>query len=149
MTKTVFQFKTSRAAKLKVPYRPTAKPDKWKIKKPSSIQGYTRFSQPELFVSIALSKLDLSYTYQYSVKGGRSRRGGQIIDFMVYTLPLWTAVYVQGDYWHRSAKRNEDLLKMDELMTLMRGKIKRPVELWEYELPDIDKAMEVIRRRVL
>ena len=98
---------------------------------------------------MALDKLKLKYKYHFVVKWGTARRGGQVIDFMVYTLPLWTPVLVQGTYWHRSAKRNADILKMNDLRVTLRGKIKKPVELWEKDLLDAEMALEKVRRELL
>lgn len=146
----VFKFKVPRkAAKLKVAYRTIDKPVKLEVELPALIQGRPPGSKQELYVAWALNKLKLNYKYQFSVKGGRSRRGGQVIDFMVYTLPLWTPVYVQGMYWHRDAKRNADKLKMNEVKVILRGRIKEPLELWEEDLQSAEMALETVRREVL
>ena len=147
----VFQFKTpKKAAKIKVDPKKIQKPQKLTVELPRYIQGVEAQSKQEQRVAWALSKLKLEYYFQYVIDYGRARRGGQVIDFMVFTLPLWTAVYVQGDYWHGDSQAiNRDRLKMRSLMLAMRGKIKEPVELWEHELQDAEMALETVRRKIL
>jgi hypothetical protein len=55
------------------------------------IQGQAPDSKEEWWISKALDRLGLSYTYQYPVNGGR-QRGGYLIDFVVHTVPLWTMI---------------------------------------------------------
>lgn len=116
---------------------------------PTLIQGQEPGSSIELYVAWALNQLQVDYYYQYVVEHGRARRGGQVIDFMVLTRPLWTPVYVQGSYWHRGARENADKLKQQELMVIMRGRIKPVVELWEEDLPTPEAALEAVRKKVL
>ena len=47
------------------------------------------------------------------VYGGRQIRGGNVVDFLIYTPGQWTILDPQGDYWHTG--RNEDRFEMREV----------------------------------
>src|SRR4030043_1414668 len=74
------------------------------------IQGMVPDSVEEWRVANSLTKFGWEYIYQASVMGGRSLRGGQVIDFLVETVPKQTALYVQGEYWHGSKQESKDKL---------------------------------------
>ncbi len=114
----------------------------------ATIQGVMAGSQNEVNVAAALDKLGLDYAYQYSWGGGRVL-GGQVIDFIVYTKPKPTPVYVQGAYWHGGKKEMESKLKMWQVEAATRGYWSKPVALEEEETSTVDKAYEAIKRKVL
>ncbi len=68
------------------------------------VQGQIPSSKEEYWVALALERLGIAFIYQYSISGGRSVRGGQVIDFLAYTVPLPTPIFVQGEYWHGGTK---------------------------------------------
>ena len=74
------------------------------------IQGMVPDSVFEWRVSKSLDKFGWTYTYQEPLAGGRSLRGGQVIDFLVDTRPKQTALYVQGEYFHGSKEQEKDEL---------------------------------------
>ncbi len=81
-----------------------AKPPKAKAIAPADevatvVQGQ-KASSYEAYVAWALDKLEVNYTFQYAVGGGRGRRGGQMLDFVVWG-PLIYVIDVRGGYWHR------------------------------------------------
>ena len=58
----------------------------------------------------------VDFVYQRSLYGGRTERGGRVVDFHFLNLPL--AIGVQGEYWHfakGSAKQAQDRLAKAEL----------------------------------
>lgn len=75
-----------------------------------TIQGMIPDSVEEWRVSVALDKFGWKYEYQSPIAGGRSRRGGQLLDFLVYTLPINTALYIQGEYFHGTRQEQKDKL---------------------------------------
>lgn len=112
------------------------------------IQGIMPDSVQEWRVAKALDHYKMSYRYQYAVYGGKQLAGGQVIDFLVYTVPLPTPVYVQGDYWHRSSKTSTDALKQARVKHLFSGQINNPVEIWEHEIPTVEDAQRIIQERL-
>ena len=106
------------------------------------IQGQIPGSNEEWLVSLALDRLGLRYTYQYSINGGASVAGGQIIDFVVWTVPAPTPVEVQGDYWHSSG---DEVWKMEQIKQAFHGQ--EPILLWDYEFSTVDEAVTLLRTR--
>lgn len=67
-------------------------------------------------IYMALQKFKIPFDYQVPMFGGRRRRGGTVIDFVVYDPPGKIALFVDGPYWHNQAKRRlEDELIRREL----------------------------------
>jgi hypothetical protein len=111
------------------------------------IQGQTPGSQQEWRVAVALNRMKLAYEYQRREMGGRRVRGGQVIDFWVFTVPLPTAIYVQGEYWHGGKKVIVDQLNVEKLKEAYNGQLY--VELIpERELGSVDQALAALRRRL-
>jgi hypothetical protein len=67
---------------------------------PGLVQGQMPDSINEWYVSLALDRLKLDYQFQVPIMGGRGVRGGQVIDFVVWTATGGIPVFVQGAYWH-------------------------------------------------
>lgn len=135
-------------AKVPTRPRPLDKAPRQQEEELRPIQGKKPGSREEYRVSKALDRLKLDYIYQYSFMGGSSRPGGQIIDFWVYTVPLPTPLYVQGKYWHGSGKRASDLLKQSRVARVLRGMVNLAIEIWDYEIPTMEKAYQVCRERL-
>ena len=99
----------------KIRYHKTSKPTvrkqaapKNKIEKPVTemglIHGRTPGSTYEWNIAQALDKYGWEYYYQLAVFGGNDVRGGQTLDFLVFSRPLATALSVIGGYWHRNSQ---------------------------------------------
>lgn len=112
------------------------------------LQGVKIGSQNEANVAEALDKLELAYEYQYIV-GLMGVRGSQIIDFLCYTVPLPTPLFVHGEYWHSGKLAAEDELKMHELMTMTRNKWAEPVIIWGEESETVEDAVNAIRKALM
>lgn len=114
---------------------------------PLTVQGQPAGSSIEYNVAAGLAKLKIAYHYQYPILGGRQVRGGSVIDFFVYTVPMPTPLYVQGDYWHGSAtKRIADQWLMRRIQAILHYQCVDPAEIWEHEALTIDMAMANLRR---
>ena len=64
------------------------------------VQGQMPDSIQEYWVAQALKRYGIPFQFQYQIAGGRSRRGGLIVDFVVKN-PMTTPVLVHGEYWHK------------------------------------------------
>lgn len=115
---------------------------------PLIVQGMTPGSKQEARVAAALDKLKLEYQYQKPIGGGHFR-GGQLVDFWVYTSPLPTPVFVQGTYWHRRAKENEDNIKQQHLQKLYSGRVMENLLLKEEQLGSVEAAYSVLRKALV
>lgn len=144
----VYQFGKKRAAKVTIKPRKQDKVVKKAVPEIQSVQGTMPDSKEEYWVSLALDKLDLSYQFQYPIAGGKTRRGGQMLDFMVYTKPLPTPVAVQGKYWHSGKHEQDTVFNVAKINQQLRGRCMPVVEIWDYELPTPERALVVVRERL-
>jgi hypothetical protein len=139
----VYQFKTKRAAIPKAVFHKakdlTVDPEAG----PLTILGQPVGSKEEWRTAQALNIMQLTYGYQLPVYGGRSRRGGQVIDFLVYTPGKYTIVDVRGSYWHTG--KHEDSLDMERVA---RRKGYRLVILWDYDCKTVDAALTFLRQNL-
>jgi len=154
--KDVFQIKrrsTIRPAGNKVYVRPRAKgtthiaKEKFPEKKP--VQGIMPDSKEEYWCALALDRLKLRYVFQKHVMGGRSGRGGQVVDFWVYTVPNPTPIYIQGDYWHYAEGRSyQSMLNIAKLKAYYGSSIAEPVEILTSRTPTPDAMYQVVRHEL-
>jgi hypothetical protein len=110
-----------------------------------SIQG-SKATDIEWFVSIALERLKIPYIFQYALLGGRTMRGGIVLDFLALTDPLSTPIDLRGDYWHQPKQRIEDDLGLALMMS--RGSFAEPVILYGSELTSIEQAYSTVKREL-
>lgn len=61
-------------------------------------------SQWERNIYLALTHYEIQFDYQVAHWYGRRRRGGTVIDFVVYDPPGRVALWVDGPYWHDDAQ---------------------------------------------
>lgn len=108
------------------------------------VQGITPGSKNEWYVALALDKLQIDYIYQYMLSGGRGIRGGQVIDFIVYS-PMAVPVYVQGEYWHNEKTESEDLLKQADAENWFKT---TPILLWGDETDTREKAYQTVLEKI-
>jgi len=79
-----------------------------KLEKPKTQMGLINGRVPESTyewnVALALWKYNWKFYYQLNVLGGAEVRGGQRLDFLVFTRPFATALAVDAGYWHRNSQ---------------------------------------------
>lgn len=151
-----FQIKgrsTVRAAGNKVYVRPKAKysthiaKEKFPEKKP--VQGIMPDSKEEYWCALALYRLKLDFIFQKHVMGGRTGRGGQVVDFWVYTAPKPTPIYIQGDYWHYANGRSYiSKLNIAKLKSYYGASIAEPVEILTSTTPTPDAMYQRVKREM-
>ena len=124
------------------------KPESTDLKIPFfSVEGLTIQGKPvgstlEYNIAAALDLLEIGYKYQVWVLGGRIR-GGSVVDFEVYTLPVSTFVFAQGDYWHtRGNKEDEDQFLFSRIESTYHKKV---VQIWEHQCLTVQMAMQVLK----
>jgi hypothetical protein len=113
------------------------------------IQGQSAGSLPEWRASLALDRLGIKYLYQYDILGGRSTRGGQVIDFFLFTSPKPTPLQIQGDYWHGGSRDYQTRLNIERIKRAMANQINEVVEVWEHELNTLEAAYNILKERLL
>ena len=82
------------------------------------INGMMPQSSYEWNIARALWKMGWDFEYQVAVHGGWNMRGGQVLDFMVKTLPAKTPLAVDGGYWHSNL--DEEKLGDVDLLSALR-----------------------------
>lgn len=111
------------------------------------IQGKPAGSINEANVADALIKLGYEFEFQYYF-GGAGLRGSQIIDFLVFTPPRPTPLFVHGKYWHTNSNALEEELKMAEITSRTRGTWAQPVIIWDYECESVEQAKNILLGRL-
>ena len=115
-------------------------PQEWDGKPIDSIEEW-RWILASLYYQV-------NFEYQMNVAGGRNIAGGLVLDFMMYTQPLWTPVSIKGRYWHTGRTEVEDLIREATLAEVYKGRIFPLVSIYSDELPDLETAKIVFRRMV-
>ena len=119
---------------------PKAPPDKY------ILQGH-KASKNEWHVAQALDRVRIEYKFQEAFFGGRRLRGGVVVDFIVYTRPLPTPLWVHGEYWHRNKRTLIDEYQYALIFYMMRGQLAQPEIIWGRECDTYEKALATIRRK--
>ncbi len=112
-----------------------------------TVHGIKVDSINEKYVALALDAMKLDYAYQYFL-GGVGIRGSQIIDFLVYTNPKPTPLFVHGAYWHTATYSQETALKEADLNARMRGTWADAVIIYEHECETEEDAARVVRQKL-
>ena len=112
-----------------------------------TVHGIKVDSINEKFVALALDAMKLDYAYQYYL-GGVGIRGSQIIDFLVYTNPKPTPLFVHGAYWHTATYSQETALKEADLNARMRGTWADAVIIYEHECETEEDAARTVRQKL-
>lgn len=103
-------------------------------------------TKPEWRTAVALEELGWSFDFQVTFFGGRTFRGGQIVDFVVDTIPA-TPLFVDGRYVHGGAGKEEsDKLLRATLVSLTGGSLRPPVVFYDDELATLEMAENRTRR---
>lgn len=112
-----------------------------------TVKGVVVDSVNEANVAKALDRLNIDYAYQYYF-GELGIRGSQIIDFLLYTVPKPTPLFVHGEYWHAGVKAIEEVLKQSSINMKMRGTWADVVIIWEHECETEDQAFNSLREKL-
>ena len=97
-------------------------------------------------VAQALEKIGLEYIFQMSYFGGRNLRGGIVLDFLVFTKPLPTPLWVHGEYWHMGKQRTIDQMQRATMFLFMAGEAAMGVVLWGEDVKTEDLALSAVKR---
>ena len=113
------------------------------------INGKGGASRPEWRVAKALWRYGWEFSYQTSLFMGRRAIGGTVVDFIVFTVPMATPIYVDGEYWHGSAsKREKDKILRDRIRTHFRGQLKDYIALKGADLQTQEMANQAILKAI-
>jgi hypothetical protein len=112
------------------------------------IQGKVVDSKEELWIGRALDRLNIPYTYQYQVMGGRAR-GGYLIDFLVHTVPLATMIEPIGNHWHTGELGSDDKKRQADIEDIMRDIARTPIlNMWIPDMLDSETVFQQLAREL-
>lgn len=140
----IYKFKTPRRSKK--PLLEKLRTDDVPEDEPIGIiQGQVPDSKQEWWISRALDRLGLSYTYQYPVNGGR-QRGGYMVDFVVHTTPLATMIEPIGNHWHTGELGSDDKKRQADVESAMQDIARTPImNLWIPDMIDQETVYQKLR----
>jgi len=106
------------------------------------IQGQVPRSVEEWRVAQALWALKREFTFQLSLFGGTSRRGGYVVDFYVEAVPAWVPLEVQSERWHTGKFARDEKLRQIIIERELGAEMKF---VWEDELTSKGDAIIAVR----
>jgi len=116
-------------------------------KPPYFIRGIKAGSKEEYWCSLALEIIEKqtgwTWEYQVPVNGGRTLRGGNVVDFLVYTPGRWTALDPKGRYWHTGIHEDQS-----EMRRVCQKKKWILIEWFTDETPTRDAVLQFLRREM-
>ena len=104
-------------------------------------------SSYEYNVGAALDYYKLEFLFQVDYWGGRRFRGGIVVDFLVFTKPLPTPIWVQGEYWHSGSRAAIDRLQMAIVEQM--GNTARPLAWYGEDCATYELALHTVRKELV
>ena len=116
------------------------------------VLGYLRVknkhaTQPEYFTAQALDYWGFDYLFQVDYFGGRRTKGGFVVDFLVFTKPRPTPIYVNGEYWHKGQQLSLDFIQQAILQNF--HDVNPPLIYWAKDVANFDLAKVKVRSTLL
>ena len=108
------------------------------------IQGKTPDSKEEYWVAQALYKYEVEFDYQWEIFGGTSRRGGLVVDFVVWN-PMQTPLEVNGNYWHRGEMEGGDKYDLIAIEDYFK---REAIVLWGEDMQTEEDVDNFVRQNV-
>jgi hypothetical protein len=79
--------------------------------------------------------------------GGRRTRGGFVVDFLVFTKPRPTPVWINGSYWHKGQQLSLDYLQQQILQSF--HDVNPAIIFWEKDVASFDLAKVKVRQTLV
>lgn len=92
---------------------------------------------------------EIDYLFQVDYWGGRRFRGGMVLDFLSFTVPLYTPVFINSEYWHSGKQQEVDFLQQILLNSIFRGRLRPALVLWGKDVGTFEDAKSTVRRKLL
>ena len=125
-----FRFKTRKTRRVEVdPYSPPREAEAQEVI--GLIQGQIPMSKEEWWVSQWLDRKRYQYKYQYNVFGGADHF--YKLDFLVYTVPLYTMVEPLGNHWHTDRLGQDDRFRQLQIENALRDIARIPIRFIDVE----------------
>ena len=124
MTTKTMKFRTRRPGRIDVPNYDLRQAEPEEVI--GLIQGQVPMSKEEWWVSQWLDRKEFEYKYQYIVFGGPDHF--YKLDFLVYTVPLYTMLEPLGNHWHTDKLGQDDRIRQLRIEAAMRDVAKIPMQ---------------------
>lgn len=108
------------------------------------IQGVMPDSKEEWWTAQALWYYKIPFMFQYEIFGGRDRRGGLIVDFLVWN-PSATPLLVHGNYWHKGELTGGDRTALVAIEQFFK---KEPIIMWADSVQSKENVFAFVRKNV-
>ena len=102
-------------------------------------------SSYEYNFAMALNEFEIEYLFQVWYWGGRTVRGGQVLDFLVFR-PFPRPVQIFGEHWHIGQLASEDRYKLALLEQFFQQEV---LILWGPDVGAYDDALKTVRNKIL
>lgn len=102
-------------------------------------------SSYEVNFAMALEDAGLEYLFQVEYWGGRSLPGGMVLDFLVFSEPMRTPVYINEDYWHSGQRAEIDKLQQATLELFGAGRTAPVLALFRQDVENYAVARKTVR----
>ena len=109
------------------------------------IEGKVPDSKEEWWTALALWKYEIPFDYQWEIFGGTTRRGGLVVDFVVYN-PMATPFEVNGDYWHKDEQDGENKL---DLLAIAQHFKREVIVMWGEDMETKEDVEQFVRKYVV
>ena len=111
------------------------------------VQGRKPDSKEEYWVSQALYRYRIPFDFQFELFHGRDRRGGLIVDFVVWN-PMINPLLVHGKYWHRGQLKGGDVTIMVAIADYFHIATENLLVLWGSDAKTKDDVFAWVRANV-
>lgn len=102
-------------------------------------------SSYEYNFAMALERYGIEYLFQVWYWGGRTVRGGQVLDFLVFR-PFEIPVQIYGEYWHKGQLAAEDKYKIAMLEQFFQHEV---LIFWGPDVGTYEDALKTVRNKIL
>jgi hypothetical protein len=103
----------------------------------------------EYNVALALNRLEIGYIFQYALLGGRTLIGGYVIDFLAFTTPLSTPIWVNEKYWHSGMRAERDFWQQVITDYVTAGEMAQAVIMTGFETETEEAALAALRKYIV
>lgn len=114
---------------------------------PFFVRGRKAGSRDEYWVSLALDKIQeetgWEWEYQVPVFGGRTRAGGNVVDFLIHTPGMKTILDPMGRYWHSGIHEDQS-----EMINVARRKKWKLIAWFTDETPTRERTYLFLRDKL-
>jgi len=136
-----FTFPVKKPRGIKTPAPPFSLGDIYPKQPGADLTGLGSTNEMRLYIALQMAGYKDIET-QATIRGGRSRKGGQVLDFVVYN-PTPRVIELDGTWWHRNSDEEFfDSAQIADDYGLP------PIVIYDHETDTIEHAYETVIRKL-